>query len=95
MKQTAVEWLIEQLTEVDYNCINKTFLQSNNSLAGYKMRELFEKAKEMEKEQIKNMYSEEDLREAFKQSRQCKIFEKDMPPVYETFEDWFEQFKKK
>jgi len=41
------------------------------------------------------MYSEEDLREAFKQSRQCKIFEKDMPPVYETFEEWFEQFKKK
>ena len=40
-------------------------------------------------------YSEDDLREAFKQSRQCKIFEKDMPPVYEEFEDWFEQFKKK
>jgi hypothetical protein len=40
-------------------------------------------------------YSEEDLREAFKQSRQCKIFEKDMPPVYEEFEDWFKQFKKK
>jgi hypothetical protein len=45
--------------------------------------------------QAERMYSEEDLREAFKQSRQCKIFEKDMPPVYETFEDWFEQFKKK
>jgi len=40
-------------------------------------------------------YSEDDLREAFKQSRQCKIFEKDMPPVYEEFEDWFKQFKKK
>jgi hypothetical protein len=52
MKQTAVEWLEEQLTEVDYNCINKTFLQNDKSLAGYKMRELFEKAKEMEKEQI-------------------------------------------
>jgi hypothetical protein len=45
--------------------------------------------------QAERMYSEEDLREAFKQSRQCKIFEKDMPPVYETFEEWFEQFKKK
>jgi hypothetical protein len=41
------------------------------------------------------MYSEADLREAFKQSRQCKIFEKDMPPVYNEFEDWFGQFKKK
>jgi hypothetical protein len=45
--------------------------------------------------QAERMYSEEDLREAFKQSRQCKIFEKDMPPVYERFEEWFEQFKKK
>ena len=45
--------------------------------------------------QAERMYSEEDLREAFKQSRQCKIFEKDMPPVYEEFEEWFEQFKKK
>ena len=53
MKQTAVEWLVEQLTEVDYGCINKTFLQNNNSLAGYKLRELLEQAKEMEKEQIK------------------------------------------
>jgi hypothetical protein len=51
-KQTAVEWFFEQLTEVDYNCINKTFLQNNNSLAGYRLRELFEQAKEMEKEQL-------------------------------------------
>ena len=43
----------------------------------------------------KQKYSEEDLREAFKQSRQGKIFEKDMPPVYENFEEWFEQLKKK
>ena len=49
---TAVEWLVNQLTEVDYNCINKTFLQSDKSLAGYKMRELFEQAKEMEEQQI-------------------------------------------
>ena len=48
---TAIEWLFEQLTEVDYKCINKTFLQNNNSLAGCKLRELFEQAKEMEKQQ--------------------------------------------
>jgi len=53
MKQTAIEWFFEQLTEVDYNCINKTFLQNDKSLAGYKIRELFEQAKEMEKQQIK------------------------------------------
>ena len=45
--------------------------------------------------QVERMYSEEDMREAFKQSRQAKIFEKDMPPVHNEFEDWFEQFKKK
>jgi hypothetical protein len=61
MKQTAVEWLVEQLTEVDYNCINKTFLQSNNSLAGYKMRELFDQAKAMEREQIKSAFTKGDL----------------------------------
>jgi hypothetical protein len=51
-KQTAVEWLVEQLTEVDYNCINKTFLQSDKTLAGYKLRELLQQAKEMEKEHM-------------------------------------------
>jgi hypothetical protein len=51
-KQTAVEWLIKQLTTVDYNCINKTFLQNDNSLEGHNMRKLFHQAKEMEKEQI-------------------------------------------
>lgn len=44
--------------------------------------------------QAKRMYSEEDLREAFKQSRQCKIFGKDMSPIYKEFEDWFTEFKK-
>ncbi len=46
-------------------------------------------------QQDKNKFSEKDLREAFKQSRQANIFEKDMPPVYNEFEDWFKQFKKK
>ena len=56
MKQTAVEWFFEQLTEVDYGCINKTFLQNNNSLAGHKLRELFDQAKAMEKEYLYNFY---------------------------------------
>lgn len=51
-QQNAVDWLFEQLTEVDYNCINKTFLQNNNSMAGYKLRELFDQAKELFKQQI-------------------------------------------
>ena len=44
---------------------------------------------------MKREISKEDLREAFKQSRQCKIFEKGMPPIYESFEDWFKEFEKK
>ena len=58
---TAVEWFFKQLTEVDYGCINKTFLQNNNSLAGHKLRELLEQAKEMEKEQMLNAFQESRL----------------------------------
>ena len=48
-----------------------------------------------ETENRKQGYSEDDLKEAFKQSRESLIFEKGMPPVYESFEDWFKEFKKK
>jgi len=58
IKQTAVEWFFEQLTTVDYNCINKTFLQNDNSLEGHNMRKLFHQAKEMEKEQIIDSFGE-------------------------------------
>ena len=51
MKQTAVEWLKSELTEVERNLINKTFLQLNNSLAGHRLKDIFEQAKEMEKQQ--------------------------------------------
>ncbi len=78
-------------------------------------KELFKRAKEMEKQQIaellakldsdiakeltfkpkqEKMYSEEDLREAFNQSRLAKIFEKDMPPVWGSWEQYYnEAFK--
>lgn len=39
----------------------------------------------MEKEQHK---------ETFKQSRQAKIFEKDMPPVWESFEQYYDETNK-
>ena len=45
MKQTAVEWLIEQLKE-------------NNMLTFDEWTELFKQAKAMEKEQIKNAFVE-------------------------------------
>jgi hypothetical protein len=53
---TAVEWLKSELTEVERNLINKTFLQLNNSLAGHRLKDIFEQAKEMEKEQIIDAY---------------------------------------
>lgn len=54
-QESAVEWFFEQLTEVDYGCINKTFLQNNNSLAGHKLRELFNQAKAMEQNNTKKL----------------------------------------
>ena len=79
---TAVEWFFDELTEVERNLINKTFLQNNNSLAGYKLRGLFEQAKAMEKEQS-HKYSEFAIR--------CD--RKDMKIL--NFEDWIklETFK--
>lgn len=41
-----------------------------------------EQAKEMEKGQHQ---------ETFKQSRQAKIFEKDMPPVWESWEQYYKE----
>ena len=67
MKQTAVEWLIEQLH------------------SGKELSTVIRQAKEMEKEQ---------QQETFKQSRLAKIFEKDMPPIWENFEQYYnETFK--
>jgi hypothetical protein len=43
---------------------------------------MFEQAKQMEEEQHK---------ETFKQSRQAYIFEKDMPPIWETFEQYYNE----
>lgn len=44
--------------------------------------ELIDKAKQMEKEQHQ---------ETFKQSRQAKIFEEGMPPVWESFEHYYNE----
>lgn len=44
--------------------------------------DIFQQAKAMEKEQ---------QQEIFKQSRLAKIFEKDMPPIWENFEDYYNE----
>jgi hypothetical protein len=53
MKQSSIEWLINQLTEVDNGCINKTFLQMNNTLSTHIMKEIFETAKAMHEDEMK------------------------------------------
>ena len=47
-KQTAVEWL--------YNQIKKEMFGINNDYYAYKFNQFFEQAKEMEKEQIEDAY---------------------------------------
>jgi hypothetical protein len=64
MKQTAVEWLVEQLH------------------SGKELSTVILQAKAMEKEQ---------QQETFKQSRLAKIFEKDMPPIWENFEQYYKE----
>jgi hypothetical protein len=54
MKQTAVEWLVEQLTEVERkNWINKKILLiGKNTLAKQTFDRIIEQAKEMEKQRM-------------------------------------------
>ena len=51
-KQTALQWFIEQLTQVNKNSINKPSLQLNRSLSGDKLKEIIEQALEMEYDQM-------------------------------------------
>jgi predicted ATP-binding protein involved in virulence len=74
MEQTAVEWLVSKLPQRMLNYL----------------KEEIEQAKEMEKEQQEKMYSEEDMRKAFKSSSLTNILD-----VYESFEEFIEQFKNK
>ena len=48
----------------------------------------------LETELAAKKYTEEDLREAFKQSRLAKVFEEGMPPVWESFEDYIKSLNK-
>jgi hypothetical protein len=79
MKQTAVEWLEEQLREYDFSPRDNTYLIE---IPSWIWTEKVEQAKEMEKQQHQ---------ETFKQSRQAKIFEKDMPPVWESWEQYYNE----
>jgi hypothetical protein len=73
MKQTAVEWLVEKLDQ-NFDYVADTII---------------EQAKAMEKEQSERMYSEEDLRNAYRWGTTVNHGTK------EHFNEWFEQLKKK
>jgi hypothetical protein len=69
MKQTAVEWLVNELN-------------NHPAFQGQFFKEVFEQAKEIEKQQ--QGYSEEDMRKAF-----------EWGVAHITFEEWLKQFKNK
>jgi hypothetical protein len=81
----------ETIEEVSERYAN-THQDVSGKLGKYLVKSVFQDGAQWQQEK---MYSEEDMRESFKQSRQCEIFQKDMPPVYNTFEEWFNEFKKK
>ncbi len=78
--KTAVEWLWDEL----------------ECLIPAECQEAYVKAKEMEKKQSEKMYSEEDLRQAFRDGQSnmhySDIFGLDSSL---TEQQWFENFKKK
>jgi hypothetical protein len=94
MKQTAVEWLENQIKTSKYSY---KLMEDINSRSTVAQPNIFEQAKEMEKEQQERSYSEEDMREAFIAGGNSQIEEDDdYGTEYDAYmEEWFEQFKKK
>ena len=88
MEKTAIEWLDNQIDDelkVIDNLYGKEIMGRKIGLAFVKR--ILVQAKEMEKEQ--SMYSEEDLRNAYRWGTTVNHGTK------EHFNEWFEQFKKK
>ncbi len=82
MKQTAVEWLKQNLPSL--------FLEDSGHYA-----ELFEQAKEMEKQQAEKMYSEEEVRKIAEEVRWHVPATGNPREFTKNFDKWFDQFKKK
>ena len=87
MKQETLEEVAEKYASISFN-----------------KQDLYDGFIEGAKWQAERMYSEEDLKEAFKSARTVynykgewqETFSDDMTSrKYESFEEWFEQFKKK
>jgi hypothetical protein len=78
-QQTAVEWFADEILKA---AIVFLYNEKNEGKFSLAYDELIEQAKQMDKEQHK---------ETFKQSRQAKIFEEGMPPVWENFEQYYNE----
>lgn len=86
MKQTAVEWLQEQLKDVKYNPLEKN---------GYSnaLERLYQKAKEIEKQQ--QGYSEEEmLKMLHKFGFDYTYNYKGEKTIYEWIPEWFGEYKR-
>ena len=82
MKQTAVEWLVDEM-------IQRKFFEKETELSYTTLEHLTNQAKEMEKQQ--QGYSEEEVIDI---AKQAFVLGKDFGLIG-TFNEWFEQFKKK
>jgi hypothetical protein len=76
---TAVEFLIEQILKHD-----KSFIEFYNAE--------IQQAKEMEKQQIEKMYSEEEVIDLLAKFRRENRGKDSIP--FKDIQEWFEQFKK-
>jgi saccharopine dehydrogenase-like NADP-dependent oxidoreductase len=81
-KQTAVEWLIQEIESKGDAWENASIKKIQISIDASEYAELKAQAKEMEKQQHQ---------ETFKQSRLAEIFKKDMPPVWESWEHYYNE----
>ncbi len=87
MKQTAVEWLVEQLKEYDFANIKD---QENYiiKIQSWVLAEKIEQAKEMDKEQIIEAASNNSAKEAYRagqDSMYCGCYEIDECTNYEEW----------
>lgn len=87
MEQSALEWLIEEIT-FD-NCDGQIWNKYNDTKD---LSNIIEQAKEIEREQDKNKYSEEEVMTLLNNLR-LDTFSNSMGRV--EFLEWFEEFKKK
>ena len=90
MKQTAVEWLVEQLFKINNN---------TNDVKKMDSKSIIDQAKEIEKQQ--QGYSEEDMKDYALKCISNYLFGEDFIsynlkiPIVENNNKQFEQFKKK